>query len=51
MGYSLPTENIHGKRMGALAIIQNPDIYSVFQDDNMNIDFTTQVKRSDDYIS
>lgn len=37
--------------MGALSIIQDPQSYSVFQDDSMNVDFTTQIKRSDDYIS
>jgi acetylornithine/succinyldiaminopimelate/putrescine aminotransferase len=51
MGYSLPNENFHGKRMGALSVIQEPDQYSIFQDDNMNVDFTVQIKRNDDYIS
>lgn len=51
MGYSLPNESIHGKRMGALSVIQEQESYSIFQEDNMIVDFTTQVKRSDDYIS
>ena len=41
MGYSLPNEKVHGKRMGALSVIQEPESYSIFQDDNMLVDFTT----------
>jgi hypothetical protein len=51
MGYSLPTESVNGKRMGTLSILQETSDYSVFQEDNMTVDFTTQIKRSDDYIS
>ena len=40
MGYSLPNEKVHGKRMGALSVIQEPESYSIFQDDNMLVDFT-----------
>lgn len=51
MGYSLPNEIIHGKRLGALSVLQDLDSYSIFQDDNINVDFTTQIKRKDDFIS
>ena len=52
MGQSLPTEGNEGQRgMGALSVIQNRDNYQIYQNSNLRLDFTKQIKRSDDCIS
>ena len=51
MGQTLPNESTSQIEMGALSIIQNPDSYMVYLNQDLKLDFTKQVKRSDDFIS
>jgi hypothetical protein len=37
--------------MGALSILQNRDSYQLYQNTDLKLDFTKQIKRSDEYIS
>jgi len=37
--------------MGTLSILQQHDKYTIYQSNNLNLDFTKQIKRNDDFIS
>ena len=37
--------------MGALSVLQNPDSYMIYQNEDLKIDYTTQIKRKDNHIS
>jgi hypothetical protein len=51
MRQTLPHELKSLDDMGALSIIQHPDKYTVYQVSDLDLDFTSQVKRSDAFIS
>ena len=52
MGLVPPNEASGGQiTFGSLAIVHHADHYEVYQIDDMDLDFTTQVKRSDEHIS
>jgi len=37
--------------MGSLSVIQTEKQYQVYQNTNLNLDFSKQIKRQDDFIS
>ena len=52
MTQCLPSESSEGQiSMGSLSVIQHADMYQIYQISDLNMDFSTQVKLQDDFIS
>ena len=52
MSYISPNESSPNQQaMGSLSVIQNPNSYLIYQNQDLTLDFTKQIKRGDDFIS
>lgn len=51
MTQTLPNESSNQIEMGALSVLQYPDSYKIYQNTDLKLDFTKQIKRNDDFIS